>query len=145
MFYPINDPDFVKSLIKQNESDELDFKLNISDSLKFAKTLVAFANTKGGIVAIGINDQKVIKGIDPDEELYMVEKAAIEFCVPKVNFESYIYEIDYLEDEKLEESLYILIIKVEKSSDTHYLTSKSEKKTKYTRRGDSNFPDVSFE
>ena len=145
MFYPINDPDFVKSLIRQNESDELDFKLNISDSLKFAKTLVAFANTKGGTVAIGINDQKVIKGIDPDEELFMVEKAANEYCVPKVNFESHVYEVDYLDDEKLEECLYILLIKVERSSNIHYLKSKTGKKTKYTRQGDSNLPDVSLE
>ncbi|MCH7415576.1 ATP-binding protein [Belliella sp. R4-6] len=145
MLFPLNDPDFVKSLNKQKETDEFDFKLNISDSLKFAKTLVAFANTKGGNIAIGINDQKLIRGIDPEEELYMVEKAANEYCEPKVNFESQVYEVDFLEDEKLDESLYILLIKIKKSKMTHFLKSKTGKKIKYIRQGDSNFPDVSFE
>ncbi|MFD2035958.1 helix-turn-helix domain-containing protein [Belliella marina] len=142
MFFPLKNPEFVKTLLSNEENEELDYKLNISDSYKIAKTLVAFANTKGGIIAIGINDQKIIKGIDPEEELFMIEKASSEYCEPKVIFSAEVYEIEYLDEEKLDENLYILIVSIPKSMDTHYLKHKNGELIKYTRKADNNLPDI---
>lgn len=46
----------------------LDFKFEISDSKKIARSLVAFANTDGGRLLIGVKDNGVISGIRSEEE-----------------------------------------------------------------------------
>ena len=44
----------IKNLISQGEHQQLDFKYEISDSKKIARSLVAFANTDGGKLLIGV-------------------------------------------------------------------------------------------
>jgi len=39
---------YIQKLIEQGEHQQLDFKFEISDSQKIARSLVAFANTDGG-------------------------------------------------------------------------------------------------
>jgi len=39
---------YIENLISQGEHQQLDFKFEITDSKKIAKTLVAFANIDGG-------------------------------------------------------------------------------------------------
>lgn len=140
MLIPQKNEDFIKELLKKEENEALDFKLSISNSSKIAKTLVAFANTRGGTIAIGINDHKKIIGIDPEEELFMINKAAEDYCIPPVLYKSEVYEISYLEDEKLAEELLILIIDVSKSNEEHRLLSKENIPLKYIRIGDKNIP-----
>lgn len=140
MLIPQKNEDFIKELLKKEENEALDFKLSISNSSKIAKTLVAFANTRGGTIAIGINDHKKIIGIDPEEELFMINKAAEDYCIPPVQYKSAVYEISYLEDEKLAEELLILIIDVSKSNEEHRLLSKENIPLKYIRIGDKNIP-----
>ena len=82
------DQEFVNQLIKNKESQTLDFKQKINSKEKIAKTLCAMANTEGGIFLIGLSDQRQIIGIDPEEERYMVEAANEEYCVPKVSLTS---------------------------------------------------------
>lgn len=81
-------PHPVKKLIAQGEHQQLDFKFEISDAAKIARTLVAFANTDGGRLLIGVKDNGVIKGISSDEEFFMIENAAQRFCKPEVRFKS---------------------------------------------------------
>ena len=66
----------------------LDFKFEISDSKKIARTLVAFANTDGGRLLIGVKDNGNISGIRSEEEKYMIQTAAESFCQPEVDFEA---------------------------------------------------------
>ncbi|WP_277632254.1 helix-turn-helix domain-containing protein [Avrilella dinanensis] len=54
------------NIIKQGESDTLEFKTSFSDEVIIS--LVAFANTKGGTVCIGVSDKGVIKGVDLGKE-----------------------------------------------------------------------------
>lgn len=140
MFLPKKNDDFIKELLKKKENNTLDFKLNISSSAKIAKTLVAFANTHGGKIAIGISDNKKIVGIDPEEELYMIHKAATEFCIPSIQYQTEVFEVHYLCDEKLEEELYILIIDIPKSDKDHCVLSPNQKLLKYQRIHDQNIP-----
>src|SRR5690606_33679737 len=63
-----------------------DFKFCINDSKKIAKSLVAFANTNGGRLLIGVKDNGKIVGIQTDEEFYMVESAAKIFSDPPIPF-----------------------------------------------------------
>ena len=71
-------------LIAQGEHQQQDFKYEISDARKIARTLSAFANTDGGRLLIGVKDNGKIAGVRSDEEIYMVEAAAALYCIPPV-------------------------------------------------------------
>ena len=47
---------YLKDLISGGENQQLDFKYCVSDSRKIAKTLVAFSNSDGGKLLIGVKD-----------------------------------------------------------------------------------------
>jgi predicted HTH transcriptional regulator len=78
----------ITELIAQGEHQKLDFKFEISDSKKIARTLSAFANTDGGTLLIGVKDNGHITGIRSEEEYYMLEAASKMYCRPEVPFEA---------------------------------------------------------
>jgi len=78
---------YIEELIDRGEGETLDFKHSINDSKKIARSVSAFANTRGGILLIGVKDNGAIAGVNSDEEYYMVEAAAQLYCKPEVPFE----------------------------------------------------------
>lgn len=86
--------DYIRKLISQGENQQLDFKFEISDSRKIARTLVAFANTDGGRLLVGVKDNGAIAGVRSEEEFYMIEAAAQLFCKPEVVFKTKEWQID---------------------------------------------------
>jgi predicted HTH transcriptional regulator len=67
----------VKKLIFEGEGVSVDFKKRITSCEKIARTMVAFANNKGGKLLIGVDDGGIITGVkSEDEERYMIYKAA---------------------------------------------------------------------
>lgn len=85
---------YIKSLIAQGEHQQLDFKFEISDARKIARTLSAFANTDGGRLLVGVKDNGRISGIRSDEEYYMIESAATLYCKPELAFDSIIHTVE---------------------------------------------------
>ncbi len=81
-------------LIATGENDRLDFKKTITHPDKIARTLVSFANTRGGIILVGVQDNGQISGIDPEEEKHTLQLAAAQYCDPplKIAFEEIEYE-----------------------------------------------------
>jgi len=77
----------IHNLIAEGEHQQLDFKFEISDARRIARTLVAFANTDGGRLLIGVKDNGAIAGVRSDEEFYMLEAAAKMYCRPPVEFQ----------------------------------------------------------
>ena len=77
---------YIKELIARGENQNLDFKFEISDARKIARTLSAFANSYGGKLLIGVKDNGVISGIRTDEEEYMIESAAHLYCKPAIDY-----------------------------------------------------------
>ncbi len=77
---------YLKELIEGGENQQVDFKYCVSDSRKIARTLSAFANSNGGRLLIGVRDNGSIAGIRSDEEIYMVDTAAVLFCRPEINY-----------------------------------------------------------
>jgi predicted HTH transcriptional regulator len=78
---------YIKSLIQEGEHRQLDFKFEINDARKIARTFSAFANTVGGRLLIGVKDNGRISGVRSEEEAYMAECAAQLFCKPSINFD----------------------------------------------------------
>ena len=50
---------YIEKLIKRGEHQTQDFKFEVSDSKKIARTLSAFSNTNGGRLLIGVKDNGV--------------------------------------------------------------------------------------
>lgn len=84
----------ITRLIAGGESEILDFKQSISDASKIAKTMVAFANHKGGTLLVGVRDNGSISGIRSEDEKYMLELAATFYCDPKIEIQYHEYELD---------------------------------------------------
>ncbi|MBU2556059.1 MAG: ATP-binding protein [Bacteroidetes bacterium] len=78
----------IKQLISQGEHVHLDFKFEISDAPKIARSLSAFANTEGGKLLVGVKDNGTIAGISSEEEHFMIDQAAKLYCHPEVEFKS---------------------------------------------------------
>jgi len=85
---------YLYKLIEQGEHDQQDFKYCINDSKKIAKSLVAFANTNGGRLLIGVKDNGKIAGIVSDEEFYMIESAAKIFSKPAIQFSTRQWQVE---------------------------------------------------
>ncbi|MDR0743789.1 MAG: ATP-binding protein [Tannerella sp.] len=84
----------IEALIAQGEHQQLDFKFEVSDSKKIARTLSAFANTDGGRILIGVKDNGNIAGIRSEEEYYMIEAASTMYTKPSVPFSAIRWELN---------------------------------------------------
>lgn len=110
----------IKNLILQGEGVQLDFKKTITSVEKIAKSLVAFANNKGGKLLIGVADDGTIKGVkSEEEEKYMIMTAANQFCKPAIEPS---FEEVYI-DEKI-----ILIVDIPESNTKPHFALDNEKK-----------------
>lgn len=85
---------YLHKLIEEGEHQRQDFKYCINDSKKIARSLVAFANTDGGRLLIGVKDNGKIAGISTDEEFYMVEAAAKIYSDPPIDFSTKQWLVD---------------------------------------------------
>ena len=90
----MNKNQYISELIAQGEHQQLDFKFEINDSKKIARTLSAFANTDGGTLLIGVKDNGNIAGVRSEEEYYMIEAASEMYCNPKVPFKAKEWNIE---------------------------------------------------
>ncbi len=121
---------YIKQLIAEGEHEHLDFKFEISDTKKIARSLVAFANTNGGRLLIGVKDNGNIAGVRSEEEYYMVETAAHLHCKPEVNFTAKNWTVD---------GKTVVEIKVEPSlQKPHFAPGKDDKWTAFIRIKDEN-------
>lgn len=84
----------IQKLIQEGEHQMLDFKFEISDSRRIARSLAAFANTDGGRLLVGVKDNGAIAGVRSDEEIHMIEAAAEMYCQPKVEYTTKEWEIN---------------------------------------------------
>lgn len=71
----------IKELIALGESTTLEFKRKIISPVKLAKELAAFANTKGGNLLIGVDDDGTIVGIDSEKSAIELVNQVCEFFV----------------------------------------------------------------
>lgn len=119
-------------VLKKNEGKTLEFKRDLSSVDKVLRTLVAFANTSGGILLIGVED-KTRKVIGVKDVLGMEEKLAnlISDCItPRL-----IPDIEALPWRRT----HIIGVQVHSSSvRPHYLKSAGKDHSVYVRVGSTN-------
>ncbi len=121
---------YLLNLIQQGEHQTQDFKYCISDSKKIARSLVAFANTDGGRLLIGVKDNGNIAGVRSEEEYYMVEAAARIYSKPMIDFTTKQHFID---------GKTVLEVMIKPSSDKpHYAVDENGKWWAYFRKDDEN-------
>lgn len=73
--------------IEEGEHTCQDFKYTVNDARKIARTLSAFANNMGGRLLIGVDDNGKIKGVNSEEDIFVVDEAASIYCTPEVHVE----------------------------------------------------------
>ena len=83
----------LEELILKGEGETLEFKKKITYPEKIARAIVSFANTRGGIILVGVMDNGQICGIDPEEEKYSLTQAAHFFTQPPVKL--FLKEVEY--------------------------------------------------
>ena len=87
-------PEELKKLVAQPESEELEFKSRLPDTRHLAAPISAFANTKGGRLVIGVQDDGNIVGLkDVDRATLRIEQAR-KAVSPTVQFETETIIID---------------------------------------------------
>ncbi len=75
--------------IKEGESKNVEFKVQLpDDNKKYMKTIIAYANTSGGKIIIGVDDvTKEVVGVDPSSVFNIMDKianAVSDMCVPQI-------------------------------------------------------------
>src|SRR5213592_1954473 len=64
-------------LIRGGEDTFLELKVKLSNTEKIAQEMVALANTGGGVIIFGVNDQMRIEGVDDAEG---VQEELVKIC-----------------------------------------------------------------
>ncbi len=78
----------IQALLDEGEGFHLEFKRKVSSPEKIAKALVGFANTKGGTVLFGIDDDRSVVGVESEKsEVELIRTVAEYHCEPPVEIE----------------------------------------------------------
>ncbi len=77
----------LKRLVRAGEGEKLEFKRKAAHPDKIAKEIVAFANTRGGVVLIGVDDDATIYGSKTaDEDEYVIRTFLEKHCAPQIKY-----------------------------------------------------------
>ena len=118
--------------IQKGESQALEFKEQLPKGQQVAKTLIAFANTSGGKLVVGVSDDRQLVGIQDDifELQDQITSMINELCMPNILPYIYIENIQGIE---------LLVIEVSRGSLLpYYLKPQGKAQGTYIRLGASN-------
>jgi len=80
-------------LIGEGENIHCEFKRKFSTTEKISREMIAFANTKGGFILFGVDDNKEIIGVESEKsESELIKEAALNYCEPPLEF-----KIEYID------------------------------------------------
>ncbi len=74
-------PKKILEIIEKGESATVEFKRKSSSPEKIAKEITAFANTLGGILFIGVEDNGDLYGVESEKTELDVVETACQFCI----------------------------------------------------------------
>ena len=97
----------LRDLIARGEGEDLEFKKKTTHPTRISRTLASLANTRGGRVLVGVDDDGRVVGVrDAEEEIFVLREAATHYVDPPL--ELHFREIE--EDERT-----VLIVTVPES------------------------------
>ena len=123
--------------IVRGESKNVEFKAKLpQDSAKYIKTIIAFANTQGGCLVVGVDDmsQKVI-GVDDDSAFQIMDSianAVADSCVPQI--------VPNIELQTIEKHTVIVVTVAPEPNRPYYLKSKGKELGTYIRLAGTSRP-----
>lgn len=116
------------NLAQTGEGTFLEFKRTVPSAEKIAREIAAFANSQGGRILIGVDDDKSLIGVPSyQEDQYVVSKAAREICLPEVEISM---ELVHMEERD------ILIVSIPKDGDRPVYVRSQGEDTVYIRDKD---------
>ncbi|MBN1301557.1 MAG: ATP-binding protein [Melioribacteraceae bacterium] len=85
---------FLLKLIEGGENLKVEFKQRFTDYEKMAKEMIAFANSRGGYIIIGIDDNGSVYGVRSEkEEAELLKLTAETYCEPPLNYKLHFIEL----------------------------------------------------
>jgi hypothetical protein len=76
----------LKKLVLKGEGTNLEFKRKATYPEKIVREMIAFANSSGGVLLIGVSDDRTIPGLKYPEGESHVIKEALQKCKPALRF-----------------------------------------------------------
>lgn len=117
-------------LNKNIEDKNVDFKEFINKKKTLIKPLVGFANAKGGILVIGVSDDKKLKGIKEEGYKEKLNNWIKEHIQPPL--------LDYnISSVKCGEGVHVYLIEVEPSRELHAFKDEQKNYLYYIRKGNN--------
>ncbi len=106
----------LNNIIFEGEGLTVEFKRKVSSPEKIARAMIAFANTHGGVLIFGIDDDGSVVGVDSEkEEIDLIFQAATENCYPPIDPKIEIFELNGKD---------VIVVTVERSENRpHHLVS----------------------
>jgi len=85
----------LRAIIELGETDTVEFKRKFSGFEKIAREMIALANTRGGLLLVGIDDDGRIIGVESEKsEIDLLTSAAEFYSDPPIETEVDVVEID---------------------------------------------------
>jgi predicted HTH transcriptional regulator len=85
----------VLELIEGGENLQCEFKRKFSSTEKIAREMIAFANTRGGVILFGVDDNKEIVGVDSEKsEAELIKDAGLNYCEPPLDFNIVYFDLN---------------------------------------------------
>jgi len=82
-------------LIEEGENLHVEFKQRFSTHEKIAREIIAFANTAGGYILFGIDDDKKVVGVSSEKgEAELIRETFKIYCEPPINHDIQYIELD---------------------------------------------------
>ncbi|HRK74292.1 MAG TPA: ATP-binding protein [Rhodothermales bacterium] len=108
----------LQRLIQIGEGLHIEFKKKIPEPERIAKEIIALANTKGGKILVGIEDDGTVCGVrDADEETFALKQAMVRHISPEVEHDIEVVPVSRKKD--------VLVLSIPNShKKPHFLISK---------------------
>lgn len=94
MNFELNEQEALR-LISEGENSKVEFKRKFTTFEKIARELIAFANSRGGLIFFGVDDNGEIVGVKSEKETEeLLLETAKNYCEPEIELNVYVMEIE---------------------------------------------------
>ena len=119
----------LRRVVSKGEGQQLEFKRKASFPDKIVRELIAFANTDGWTLLIGVDDDKTIPGVKfPDEESIVIHNELKNHCRPGLAFHEVVIPIS--------EKRFVLNWRIPKSDKRPHFYVTNGERISFVRHGD---------